>query len=107
MQSEQNKSPPEHTQGPWKFNTDQALIEVHASGLSGYTICEGPWGIGCSEEQEANARLISAAPELLRAVEDALHILLLPENSTWTHEKLPNTVLELQHAIAKAKGGAA
>ena len=58
----------EHTPGPWK-------VGVHATGPSGQgrmevTTHDGFWlaDVLNSKEQEANARLIAAAPEMLEAL---------------------------------------
>jgi hypothetical protein len=54
-------------------------------------------------EQEANARLIAAAPELLSALEEALLQLdyLEGRNTTGT---TPAVAARIRHVIAKAKG---
>ncbi len=56
-----------HTKGPWFIKP--------ARGHSGQSVVHtGPWVSGCSEvtfdEQDANSRLIAAAPALLEALED-------------------------------------
>ena len=67
-----------HTKGPWnicKQFPHQSFIEIehgdkHTPGAASLVIarvtCRPTW----QEEQEANARLISAAPELLDALEE-------------------------------------
>lgn len=62
----------EHTKGPWFVTTggDSYYVE---SKLNGAMIQEVAWcGRTLHDEQEANARLMSAAPELLEAVETLL-----------------------------------
>jgi hypothetical protein len=49
----------EHTPGPWTVDGS----DVHASG---FIVAQVSWRL---EEWEANARLIAAAPELLKALE--------------------------------------
>ena len=87
-----------HTPGPWYALSEgvtdaaigyRAIIDAH-----GYTVCNpSPMG-------EANARLIAAAPELLRALEFA-------KNELHYHPATRNSeALEVvRAAIAKATGG--
>ncbi len=64
-------SKPLHTPGPWKWNGRTSLFKIECSG--GHVVdseaYEGSWLSRYNpEEDEANARLIAAAPELLRAL---------------------------------------
>ena len=76
-----------HTPGPWQLND----LSVESSS-------EGKW-IACTDshmgndlcEDQANARLISAAPELLKAAQDLLQ--------GYTAAR----ALKIQEAIKKAK----
>lgn len=59
-----------HTPGPWvleKVSATEIGVRVHGSVVSGYaTVIDTDWTTRAQQlEQEANARLIAAAPELL------------------------------------------
>lgn len=58
-------------------------------------------GCACSDEQEANARLIAAAPELLEALEVAQSII---ERLTRSTSDYSRQQIAIRAAIAKAKG---
>jgi hypothetical protein len=90
-----------HTPGPWVYHYSPYIghndEEIPAFELHGdeAKICDTnedqPW-----EEQEANARLIAASPELLEAAEKVV--------SRWEKGDLAEAVRELDAAIATAKG---
>ena len=81
-----------HTPGPWNWENYNGIIHVFLENTFGTpSVCKL---IG--ENQEDNARLIAAAPELL----DALDALI---NAPWSG----TNVDKARAAIAKAKGGAA
>lgn len=96
-----------HTPGPWITETsDGGLIRITDSATEGITIAEvrtkfinlGIKKIQSSGvEREANARLITAAPELLEALLQAVYLL---ECHSINHPSLET----LRAAIAKAKG---
>jgi len=69
-----------HTPGPWKYHIGRGIDpRFHVQTEGGYQIVETPkTGIACGirEANEANARLIAAAPELLAACKAALDGLL-------------------------------
>lgn len=99
-----------HTPGPWRIKDDKGTIvgpdeqQIEASGLS--------LALGYRDEEDpcfANARLISAAPEMLEALEAARQFI---ENGVeYGFIRMPTTadpalvVLPMiRAAIAKAKG---
>ena len=103
-----------HTPGPWKFGTSQSgwsyTIHISQSDDAPYTPNYSDVGYiiqTCAGEsqsiQEANARLIAAAPDLLAAAiaaEKAVNILWVSH-----HANRSDAVLEqLGAAIAKATG---
>ena len=62
-----------HTKGQWDVNPTNGNIE---SGEVTVAIPHGPAGrmIDVSEEHEANAKLIAAAPEMLQALETIMNM---------------------------------
>lgn len=90
-----------HTQGPW-FVTGSMTKYVEAripGGLIQEVASVGPTAAdnGYGEQQEANANLIAAAPDLL----EALEALLLDAPATGL-----KSVYQARAAIARAKGEA-
>ena len=70
-----------HTKGPW---VDQSPHIVPANRGIGYMICEiNTLPHFHEEEQEANARLIAAAPEMYKLLKDVVHAASLPEGEGW------------------------
>jgi hypothetical protein len=58
-----------HTPGPWIAQLNQVgadYVHIGTEGPDG--VCEVQWN-GSDENQEANARLIAAAPDLLETLE--------------------------------------
>lgn len=96
-----------HTPGPWtaveKFgvfgSVKGGVIREYTNGTSQdqlFMVCSVHDDNGGNEATNANARLISAAPDLLEALKG---LLLFPNN--------PRENLKARAAIAKATGGAA
>ncbi len=86
------------TSGTWIASPEEGTTEWRVdAGTWGISICADFPGDG---EVEANARLIAAAPDLLYALEEALHLIetLTPLEGS--------TVRIVRAAIAKATGGA-
>lgn len=95
----------DHTPGPWKYQ--------HATGditsdhppypfrlVARTYLREHPHSLMMGGEDEANARLIASAPELLAA----LKALVDECTDRWGEDSLPSEVYEAREAIAKAKG---
>ena len=84
-----------HTQGPW---------QVVGPSAKGYLVVQGAKGNGValvlmdSEGEEADARLIAAAPCLLAALQKAL------EHCIWPASSISAAEAEARAAIANAKG---
>lgn len=55
-----------HTPGPWSVSTTDRYIRYQ--GIHGPNICDLEVFGGHRDENEANARLIAAAPEILEAL---------------------------------------
>jgi hypothetical protein len=110
--TDQNKSPPAHTAGPWEYDGDGFdSAAAQDFGTDGYIVFPrdkdgDPDAPVCEisdrlddAEAEANARLIAAAPCLLEALEDFMR-----DGSQAYRERISK---KARAAIAKAKGGAA
>jgi hypothetical protein len=108
---------PSHTPGPWDFHLGRGTNpRLHIQTSGGYQIVSTPELSRHDRErsgQEANARLIAAAPSLLEALKDTVRAL----NQHLTDEAkaagvdvetlcpcLTNEVRAAQAAIAKAEG---
>jgi hypothetical protein len=95
------------TPGPWFHLENGDGFSVHGPDGSHVCYCEHAteWddtGDPCEHPAEANAQLITAAPELLAALEQAVAALSPAPRDTDT-----SRIVELcERAIAKAKGGA-
>ena len=93
-----------HTQGPWHRGGKKGLIVY---GPKGYPICSCDTHHGTHQEwqDEANADLIAAAPELLK---EAIAVIERWDSPLW--KDLPATaeyIRRLRKAVAKAQGGLA
>jgi hypothetical protein len=91
-----------HTPGPWIYEyspwTAQDGKEIPAFEVHGTEkVCDTNENRP-AEEQEANARLIAAAPDLLEAAELVI--------VRWSEGDLAEAVRFLDSAVAAAKGGA-
>ena len=93
-----------HTPGPWTFSEDGSGGNFRVSAgeigvVGGCGCCDSPWLGG--ENYEADARLIAAAPELLKAAQRAADRFGLWEAPT---AKMQDALDGLKAAIAKAIG---
>ncbi len=94
-----------HTPGPWRWVGKGHNLsvkegdELHSDG----EMC-GVLGVDYRVPNDANARLIAAAPELLAACE-ALHARLFREQGGQPNSPWAAPLAVLQKAICKAKGG--
>lgn len=105
----------QHTPGPWEFQ--RSLAGEHNKDLA-------VWGqngdspqavlVGLlprskadirGETQKANARLIAASPELLKALEFLVQGSFYSDNTGYYHTN-PNAIIKARKAISKAKGEA-
>jgi hypothetical protein len=95
-----------YTPGPWNHAASELTpgrFSIYANGPIAYT---GDNGSGI-DNAEANARLMAAAPELLKALEDARAVMLrclawVPTEMKSRHIKAMDAGL---NAIRKATGG--
>ena len=104
-----------HTPGPWftkreGFSTVYVEARLRAGVIQEVAAC-GPTEAG-SEQQEANASLIAAAPELLDALQAAVGCGMVPassasEGGAVRHAAQVHVADQIRAAIAKAIGSAA
>ena len=109
-----------HTPGPWYAVRNSAFWEVNPQRE--YEDDHIPYTVAdcCASDprnpdgglQEANARLIAAAPDLLEALEAAVDCGMVPKSSAEhggaaRHARQVVVAYMIRAAIAKAKGGAA
>lgn len=93
-----------HTPGPWTFR--RARSGEHRWWIEGPGGDEKPWYIaetaGRGQENEANARLIAAAPELLAALQD---FIAMGQQYGWDDATTGRAILMNvgRRAIAKAE----
>ncbi len=97
----------QHTLGPWRYHLGRgANPRFHVQMPHGYQIASTTEISRITSEatqQEANARLIAASPDLLRACQDALWRLGELEGSDAQHID-GSTQHQLRLAIAAAQG---
>lgn len=82
----------QHTPGPWKATFRRTVMHIHSDSKKIASMGSGH--VGLSHEDDANARLIAAAPDLLNALSvlaDAAEARGIPADAART-------------AIAKARG---
>ena len=96
----------QHTPGPWKFHLGRgASPRFHIQTSAGYQIASTP-EVGSyapeSEQRDANARLIAAAPELLEALQTICESFKCHHEDYDIHEGYQRA----KAAIAKAGGAA-
>ena len=98
-----------HTPGNWYthrsgFSTVYVEARIGGGMVQEIAAC-GPTEAG-AEQQEANARLIAAAPELLEALVEMTALAAGPTGGVTVQQKR-DVVSKARAAIAKATGGAA
>ncbi len=88
-----------HTKGPWTASgfDEEYTDQINIKG-DGFYVAAAIW-MGNPGEQEANARLIAAAPELLEALEAVLQ--QVDDDSSYEEMRA-----DIRAAIAKATGEA-
>jgi len=103
-----------HTQGPWVYTTGEDWDGAHIMDKHGRIVadcqgCDIPGACGevGTDEARANARLISAAPDLLDALEDAEFLLRKAGNIPGPmQDSFKRSANDARAAIAKARGEA-
>ena len=96
-----------HTPGPWwtkreGFSTVYVEARIEGGWIQEVAAC-GPTEAG-QEQQEANARLIAAAPELLEALKEIADYWNRGRNDMAMHDACWHAIHTAEEAIAKATG---
>ena len=103
-----------HTPGPWHNGQGPHNRSREIFGPSGWLIADCRTNQRSIKEEEANARLIAAAPEMLEALLEALKVVEIA--SRYCPKSIKNTdrfsllnieANSIRAAIAKAEGGEA
>lgn len=100
--TEPNTNPPAHTPGPWSVEKFALTNFLLVKNINHGAICEIPADSKKIPEHQANANLIAAAPDLLKA----LQYILEKATGAWMTkaERLEQIAGISSKAIAKAKG---
>lgn len=97
-----------HTAGPWISTPGDRYVREEATGATIARVCEDDGHVDPIHAEpmpvRANARLISAAPDLLAACEEVSTYLSAYAQQTAT---VKHCLARIEAAIAKATGGAA
>ena len=101
-----NQTHATHTPGPWRQGMPHGACMANIYDKK--HLCIAEVGVfGCPVEQEANARLIAAAPDLLTALRAIYGAHIAPPGATIGEARLCGMFAELARAaIAKAEGNA-
>ena len=101
----------QHTPGPWTIEADGAGWYIESNLISTFvaSVENAKWNdyeegdvVPTEEEQEANARLIAAAPDLLEALSEMYHAFLDPDHIVTDRQEAAS--LGAYRAIYKATG---
>lgn len=98
-----------HTQGPWSYIGNGDVVAKSEKYCGGEKDIASVF-LTVNDEDEANARLIAAAPELLRSLKDFSDYVRNEQNSTdgavtYSNTQINRLVFYARAAIAKATGG--
>jgi hypothetical protein len=91
----------QHSPGPWLYTAPDSFVHMQ---YGSWLICKRPPKIQCTPKQwQANARLIAAAPDLLKALQA-----YVADCKSFDPDDLfaGETLIAARAAIAKATGGA-
>jgi hypothetical protein len=97
-----------HTKGPWEINSGIRPPRIYATAAPETTITDMPrWHMEHWDERLANARLIAASPDLLKALENARRAMIVSVTGISGGITIHDTEQWIKHAdaaIAKARG---
>jgi hypothetical protein len=105
MNSPTHQTEAKHTPGPWHVNTQPTYEGGHTiASASGLVVVNSVKGYGRTDDQnEANARLIAAAPELLTALQsltlETSHHLQSNDRAQFVENALRNAMQALAKAL--------
>ena len=94
-----------HTQGEWKIKINGLQTELHIVSQDDFDIAVVPFAWRKSEINEANAKLIAAAPDLLEALKIAIQymkVFMIRGEEPLVGENLEVDLNKAQTAIKKA-----
>ena len=98
----------EHTKGPWRVEACKSRGDeyryVRTDDPRLRVICRVPLDHIDGREDEANARLIAAAPELLEALEDLALQADAASPETGMRAEMKEYIVRARAVIAKARG---
>lgn len=93
-----------HTPGPWRWGDNHRGLYGQGEGRQREVLTfepyEGMW-LSYTDHQDANARLIAAAPTLLDSLESLVMAIELPGE----HCEVEQAIREARAALQAAKGG--
>jgi hypothetical protein len=99
-------SPAKHTPGPWQVNHNDPTQVCDADGVVRGCAPVAHCSIGTASERKANARLIAAAPDLLKALIDLVGTMCSASGSDLEDDldAIDARVGDARAAIARATG---
>jgi len=97
-----------HTPGPWiiKWGTNVLGHRTDLDGLATVAVCSSASSnrVDCTPENEANARLVAAAPKLLAALENIIGAGGYGDEGNYVIEEARELIRDARNAIREAKG---
>lgn len=99
-----------HTPGPWRISTDNATVgpEDGFAPFGACGCCNSPWMMADDDQTAlADARLIAAAPDLLKAGQNVVEewgMRTGDDDALLPSSKQPESIAALMRALARARG---
>ena len=92
----------QHTPAPWSSHWNKYYFEINSErdGLIG-DACASQFIEGNTDKGKANAQLMAAAPEMLKALEE---IIFLVENGHINISGIQSQYQKIRETVVKAKG---
>lgn len=93
-----------HSPAPWRIIEVRGRTQILEPEQEGAVCQMGEWAEEYFDEQQANARLIASAPELLSALQA---IIARWDTPSWKNAEPTGEIIDIgRKAVAKATGGA-